>query len=89
MCKEGKIATMIGGTIVGCEEKSCAYYKDERCIAERIKMVLVMDENLGLDNLVCDTYDHRDSWLPFDDGDIEEDPFEDENYATDMFGDIV
>ena len=55
---------MLGTVYVECEEHTCVYYGNGRCIAERIKMVLQMDENLGLDNLVCDTYDHRDAWIP-------------------------
>jgi len=76
----------MGGTIVECEEHTCAFQVGDRCIAKHVSMVLVMDENLGLNNLTCDTYEHRDSWIP----EPEEDPFEDENYACDTFtGEIL
>lgn len=73
-----------GNVYVECEEDTCAYYSNERCIAERISMVL--EERVDdLRELVCDTYEHRDSWIPEPEGD----PFEDENYAVDMEGKIV
>ncbi len=71
----------MGGTIVGCEEHTCAYCIDERCIAERIKMVLVPDENLGLDSLTCDTYEHKDAWIP--EPEFDSDTFDDEQWELD------
>ena len=55
---------MVGGTIVSCVEKTCAYCVDKRCIAERVEMVSYLDEDSGLKGLTCDTYEHRDSWIP-------------------------
>ena len=71
----------MGGTQVSCEERTCAYYISGRCMAERVKMVLVPDDNLGLDWLTCDTYEHRDTWIPEPEEGI--DPFEDEDYVHD------
>ena len=54
---------MMGSVYVECEEHTCAYNAKGRCIAERISIVLEEVAN-GLDEIACDTYEHRDAWIP-------------------------
>lgn len=68
----------MGGTQVECEEHTCAFRVDGRCIAKHVSMVMYSDEDSGLKGLTCDTYEHRDSWIPG-----EPDDFDDEQWADD------
>jgi len=70
-------------TIVSCGEYTCTHWKSGRCIALRIS--LEVEKRLDDTNeLVCDTYEHRDDWYDGDDSD-DDDLFAEENWA-DSFG---
>jgi len=54
----------MNGTVkVNCQERTCAWSVNGRCVAQEIELIVEIKDKTRRVEFACDTYEHEDLWF--------------------------